>query len=104
MGIPLPSPATLRKYGLTLLGWLDMADAQGWACAVCQRTPSTGRLVVDHEHIPGYAKLPVEERGRYVRGLLCWTCNRFLLARDMSVDVAARIVLYLEAYEKRRDA
>ena len=63
----------LRKFGITLAEFLDLADAQDNRCAICQReceirTIGTGRnlraFVVDHDHQTGQ-----------VRGLLCHDCN-----------------------------
>lgn len=94
-----PAPATLRKYGLTPELWNRLAASQGFACFVCLRQPSTGRLCVDHEHVKGWKKLPPEERRRYVRGLLCWTCNHFAVGRGVTLERARRVVAYLARYE-----
>lgn len=56
-------------YGLTLEQYEAMAESQGWACAICRRTPDEIKsrfkvLVVDHSHKTGK-----------VRSLLCYTCN-----------------------------
>lgn len=52
-----------RKLGLTPAAYLEMCEAQGWACKICKRTPSS-KLHVDHNH----------ETGK-IRGLLCGSCN-----------------------------
>lgn len=103
-GVMVVSDATCAKYGGTRLLWLRMLARQGWRCPVCTRVPKNGRFVTDHEHVRGWKNLPDDERWRYVRGITCWTCNRYLLARDISVDVARNVVKYLTAYERRRDA
>lgn len=101
-GVKLPAPATVAKYGWTLREWLATADANGWRCPICHRVPKTGKYVTDHEHVRGWSAMPDEERRLYIRGLTCWTCNRYLLARDISVQTAKNVVRYLEDYSERR--
>lgn len=96
-----PKPATLKKYGLSLEEWLALLDAQGGTCAVCEKVPSSGRLVTDHQHVPGWKRLPAEQRKRFVRGLLCWTCNHYFLARGITVRKSQRVTTYLERYGQR---
>ena len=57
-----------------------MYDQQGGACAICGISPK--RLLIDHEHLPGYKKLPTRERARAVRGLLCWVCNLYRVGKN----------------------
>lgn len=45
-----------------------MLAAQDGRCAICTRRPRARRLAVDHDHNTGL-----------VRGLLCYTCNKFVL-------------------------
>lgn len=97
-----PTPATLKKYGLSEDEWRAMAIAQDWKCFICRKTPSTGRLCVDHEHVKGWKKMPPERRKLYVRGLLCWTCNHYYVGRGIDVEKATRVVQYLEEYAIRR--
>ena len=101
-GVRLPQPATLKVYGWTLPEWLAMLDAQGWVCPLCGRFPKEGKFVTDHEHVRGWKKMPPEQRKLYVRGLTCWTCNKFMLQRGMTTVVASNIVVYLERYLERR--
>lgn len=100
--IRTPKGPTLRRYGLTLLDWKRMLQAQGGVCAVCKREPPSGLLTIDHEHVPSWRNLPPEQRKLYVRGLVCWMDNRFFLARGQSVERALSIAAYLRAYEARR--
>lgn len=99
--VNVPKPATLKRYGLSEAEWCAMLDAQGGVCAVCKRVPTTGRLCTDHEHVKGWKKMPPEQRKQYVRGLLCWTCNSFYLARGITVDRARNVVSYLDQYQTR---
>lgn len=100
--IILPSPVTVAKYGWALEDWLGMLEAQGWACGVCRMETQTGKYVTDHEHVKGWAQMPDAERRLYVRGLTCWFCNRYLLARGISVERALSVANYLETYAERR--
>lgn len=97
-----PRPATLRKYGLSLGAWRTMRDEQHGVCFVCQRLPKSGRLCIDHEHAPGWKAMPPEKRKLYVRGLLCWVCNSYYLARGITVAKAKNVVKYLERYLLRK--
>lgn len=54
----------LKKYGLTVPEFRQMAKEQGGKCKICGTTP-TYRLCVDHRHDTGK-----------VRGLLCRACNK----------------------------
>lgn len=46
--------------------------------------------------------MPPELRRLYVRGLTCWTDNRYLLARGISIEVAENVAQYLRNFEARR--
>jgi hypothetical protein len=96
-----PRPATLAKYGLGLYDWSDLALDQGGKCKVCHKLPKSGRLVIDHEHVKGWKKMPPDQRRKYVRGLLCWTCNRYFLARGATVKKMRAAADYLIEYETR---
>jgi hypothetical protein len=100
----VPSPATLRKYGLTLADWLAVAERQGWVCAVCKRLPNNGRLCVDHDHVKGWKAANPTERRRHVRGLLCFFCNHYYVGRAITVAKAEAVAEYLRRHEARRDA
>ena len=96
-----PSPETLRKYGLSAEQWREILEAQGGVCAICEQEPRTGRLVIDHEHITRWKKLPAERRRATVRGLLCWWCNKNYVGRCITVAKARNVVAYLEQYNYR---
>ena len=57
-----------RTYGLQSGAYASMLEAQSGRCAICTRRPRARRLAVDHDHDTGE-----------VRGLLCYTCNHFVL-------------------------
>lgn len=100
MELKQPSPKTLSKYGLTLEDWAVIAARQNGVCDVCEKLPKSGRLNIDHEHVRGWKKMPPGKRKLFVRGLLCYMCNLFYLARGMTVDKAKNVARYLERYEK----
>jgi hypothetical protein len=100
--IRIPSKATLKKYGLSEQDWTDILRSQGNVCAVCHKEPSTGRFVTDHYHVRGFKKMIPEEKRKYVRGILCTHCNRFYLAKGITIEKAKNIVKYLELHESRK--
>jgi hypothetical protein len=88
-----PTKGTLARYGLSLPEWERMATVQAGLCAVCRRLPLSGRLCIDHEHAKGWKRMPDAQRKRYVRGLLCYTCNRFRVGR-MNITLAESVAAY----------
>lgn len=78
-----------------------MLKRQGNVCPICGKFPSSGRFVIDHEHVKRYRYLPKEDRRRRVRGICCWMCNRYYLARGVTVEKAQNIITYLETYQTR---
>lgn len=101
-GIRIPVAKTLRIYGITENEWIKLLKSQDWKCAVCRREKATWNT--DHEHIPGWKKLTPNQRRIYVRGILCWYCNRHVVDSNLSVESARRLTEYLEKYESRRNA
>ena len=101
LGIRPPTKATLRKYGITENEWLNFLALQEWVCPICKRRPAIWNT--DHEHVPGWKKLPAHERRRYVRGVLCTHCNFRIVHSNLAADMAERMAAYLRAYEARRD-
>lgn len=97
-----PTKQTLAKYGLTLAEWIGILNEQGCVCPICGKQPPSGRMVTDHEHVRGFKKLLPAERKRFVRGICCWTCNRYFLARGMDCDKAQALFAYLERYDRKK--
>ena len=62
-------------YSLTPERYDAILEAQGGGCGICERKPGQRRLAVDHDHAccPGKTSC-----GECVRGLLCWSCNKYL--------------------------
>ena len=112
--VKVPSAETLRKYGLSLEDWLEFIPVpegverteanvlEHGYCVICKKQPATGRMVVDHFHAPKWKKMPPDERKKYVRGVVCTTCNHFCLTRYMTAAKARNVAAYLEAFDARR--
>ncbi len=104
-GINIPAAQTLQRYGLGRGGWTALVVTDVWVdvwkCPICRKTPPSGRTVIDHDHVRGWKKMPPEERKRYVRGVVCVTCNHFILTRYGSPDKFRRAAHYLEDYQVR---
>lgn len=95
-----PSKATLDKYGLSVEDWVALAVRSGWTCGVCTKLPPSCRLYIDHEHVPGWKKMAPEDRKKYVRGLACYRCNRFILNARINATVLRAAANYLDDYEE----
>jgi len=98
----MPTKATLKKYGLTLEEFENILQEQNNICPICGKSPTTGKWVIDHEHIRNYKNLSPDKRKAAVRGILCWYCNRWYLAKGITVQKAKKIAEYLEKYEKKK--
>lgn len=100
--IIVPTPATLNKYGLTEIAWAEILIRQDGACGACHKVPKSNRLVIDHEHVRGWKAMPTSERSPFVRGLLCYMCNHYRLARGATVANLRGAAEYLEDYAIRK--
>lgn len=100
LGVEVVQVATLKRYGLGQLEWLERLAAQGWRCPICLRR--VHKFVTDHEHVKGWKDLPPDERKRYFRGVLCVYDNYKVVPSRMTAEEAARMVRYLHRYEERR--
>lgn len=96
-----PSLATLKKYGLTLDEWRAILKRQAGVCAICKRTPKSGRLAIDHQHVKGWKKMKPVDRKKFVRGLCCFLCNGKCVSKWTTRERAAEVVRYFDAYEQR---
>lgn len=94
----VPAEATLKKYGLSREEWLARWHSQGELCPVCGTVPPSGRTVIDHQHIRGWKQMPPDERKKYVRGIVCVTCNHFILTRYGTVRKFLGAAAYLSRY------
>lgn len=88
-----------KIYGISAQDYADLMEFQGGVCYICGRKSNTKRLAVDHDHITGR-----------VRGLLCPDnergCNHAIIGNIRDIDMARRIVAYLEnpPYDQLRGA
>ena len=75
----------LKKYGITIQQELNMLEAQGNKCAICDKPlNSLTEAHIDHNHRTGK-----------VRGILCGNCNRAIgLLRDNPSNTL-RATMYL---------
>ena len=89
-----------RSYGLTEKQYEKMLKSQMGKCALCGSLPMSRSHAVDHEHIKGYKKLEPKEKRKFVRGLLCFRCNKFKVGR-LDLEWAKKIYDYLKKYETR---
>ena len=82
-------------YGITRDEYEQLFEFQEGRCYICQRTARSRRLAVDHNHKTGE-----------VRGLLCADhergCNHAILGNISGIEMARRIVDYLEEPPARR--
>jgi len=79
------APAYRSRLGLTLDDYERLLATQGGVCAICERPPKKRRLHVDHDHATGK-----------VRGLLCFTCNRYVLGKYATPAKLRAAADYLE--------
>jgi hypothetical protein len=105
--VRVPSKETRRKYfagdpDMTRVKWGYVLHRQDGVCAICGGVPKSGILHIEHEHVRGWSRMAREDREKYIRGLVCQFCNRFVLARTMTLRKAKAIVRYLRAYEARK--
>lgn len=98
-----PTDKTLEKYGLTKKDYKEHWKRHNGFCPICGTRPKNGRFNIDHEHVKGWAKMPPEKRKLFVRGLVCFFCNRYYLARAININKAANIMDYLSEYELRQE-
>ena len=96
-----PRKVTLEKYGLTLNNWKEILATQGYRCPVCGNVLAKTSNI-DHFHQRNWKKLPAEKRKMYVRGVLCFFCNKYYVGRSITVQKAKNVVTYLEQFEKRK--
>lgn len=98
--------ALVRNYGITIDLYNQMLVAQGGVCAMFEFCGSTepggvGTWHVDHEHFPEevWKVMSPEEKRKYVRGLLCHTCNSARVSAN-TLESARAVVKYLESFQK----
>jgi hypothetical protein len=76
-----------KYYGLTIVDYEAMVEAQGGRCGVCGRGPGhdgRAKLMVDHDHETGQ-----------VRALLCSHCNTALGMAEDDPDRLIALAAYI---------
>lgn len=71
------------RYGITPFQYQSMLAAQNYSCAVCGKPFEHRRINIDHDH-----------QTMRVRGLLCFTCNKFRVASNTK-EMAKKVYEYL---------
>lgn len=80
-----------ERYRITLGEYNKILVEQDGKCSICKRPPKAGKsLAVDHDHQTGY-----------VRGLLCFMCNRRVLGAR-SADILVKTAAYVTDPPARR--
>lgn len=77
--------ALLYNYGITPEQFAEMRDLQEGRCKICNDTPTTRALSVDHCHTT-----------KKVRGLLCHKCNAAIGLLKHEVSVLESAIVYLK--------
>lgn len=80
------SEALKRVYGISWTQYQDLLSAQDHKCAVCEKPASAFKkgLAVDHDHHTGE-----------IRGLLCGSCNRWVIGRHRDGSLFFKAAKYL---------
>lgn len=97
-----PTKKTLLKYGLTEQDYRDIWERQGNQCPICLRSDENILMVIDHEHVSRWKKLPPEKRKLYIRGIVCSYDNQRIVGRGATRQKLLRGANYLGEYEKRK--
>lgn len=103
-----PSKATLKKYGLSLDEWIALYNKHDGRCWIC-KAPFDGSdrryeprtACVDHEHVKGFKKMSDDEKRQYIRGMLCFQCNRLIAQKSNTVEKLQAGISYLNNYKRR---
>ena len=86
-----------RRYGITLDQKKQLLNDQGHSCPLCLRHQEklNRPLMVDHCH-----------KTKKVRELLCFTCNTALGLINDDINIALRLVQYIQRYstDKKGDS
>jgi hypothetical protein len=94
--VKIPTGRTLDKYGMMRLHFMYLWQTQNGMCGVCEKDLNTGRVFIDHEHCKGFASMTAKEKRGCVRGLLCFVCNKYRVAKNTEYT-ARNILRYLTA-------
>jgi len=84
--------ALQHKYGITDEDYISLVKVQDGCCAICKRPPVSQNLAVDHDH----AHARKHGKRESVRGLLCWSCNYWIVRKGVTSDMLRAAADYLE--------
>jgi hypothetical protein len=100
--LAMDTRSKLAKYGMTPSDFDQMLAAQGGRCPICgvAQASIAKRFAVDHEHVPGYPKMPREEKRKHSRGLLCDPCNKMIGHFKDSPALLRTAAAYVRRHEK----
>ena len=96
-----PSPATLKRYGLSLNDWKEILAQQNYSCPICGNVLNK-TTNIDHFHVRHWNKMSAENRKKYVRGVTDWYCNKNALYKGISIKKLQATIDYLSRFEKRK--
>ena len=89
-----------HAYGISFEQYESMLESQGWVCKICSKPHTEAQpLHVDHVHVAGWGSMSAEERRKYVRGLVCGSCNRALGLMKDRPDLLRKAADYLVSEE-----
>lgn len=82
--------ALKKLYGLTIEQYNELLSRQNHRCAICERHQDEFkiRFAVDHIH----------SGEGWIRGLLCYTCNRHVVGRHTDPDLFRKAADYLDQH------
>lgn len=95
----------MKIFGITVDEYYRMFDSQNGKCAVCGRPQSecSRAFAVDHIHMTGYENLSSTEKKKYVRGLLCISCNTALGKLQDNPEILQKGIEYLLYYNRKEN-
>lgn len=76
----------ILRYGITLAEYTKMMEERNGCCDICGKKEN--KLHVDHDHNTGI-----------VRGLLCGNCNRAIGLLKDRIEVAQKVITYLDVHK-----
>lgn len=79
----------LRNYGINLVQYFEIYDAQNGVCYICKETELNKRLAVDHCH-----------KSEKIRKLLCWRCNTVLGKVKESTELLEQMISYIKEHKE----
>ncbi len=81
----------LRNYGINLVEYFELYDAQNGVCYICKQPELSKRLAVDHCH------KSIEMK---IRKLLCWRCNTVLGKVEENTETLKEMINYIEQHKE----